>query len=129
MTIAFQCPTPTCHNRALDVEATTETVVSFTADGRIGHVEYGEWYISPQAQAHCPQCHWDGRAADCRRDSADAGAPAEDDQPDGTPDDLVTCRECDTLTRKAYARPNRAGDCWIGDCCWQDYQDRLAGEE
>jgi hypothetical protein len=53
----------------------------------------------------------------------------DEDQPGAMPDDMVTCRECDTLTSKAYARPNRAGDAWIGDCCWQDYHDRLAGEE
>jgi hypothetical protein len=57
-----------------------------------------------------------------------ADYPYEDDESGVAPDDLVTCRECDTLTPKALARPNRAGDGWIGDCCWQDYHDRLAEE-
>jgi hypothetical protein len=42
--------------------------------------------------------------------------------------EMVTCRECDTATVKAYAAPNRAGDGWIGEECWDDYQERLADE-
>jgi hypothetical protein len=43
-------------------------------------------------------------------------------------DAMVTCRHCDTATPKAYAGPNRAGDGWIGECCWADYWEMIAEE-
>jgi hypothetical protein len=45
------------------------------------------------------------------------------------PEEMVTCRYCDTATPKAYAGPNKSGDGWIGECCWEDYQDDLAEED
>lgn len=40
-------------------------------------------------------------------------------------EEMVTCRHCDTETPKAYAGPNRAGDAWIGECCWEEYCERM----
>jgi hypothetical protein len=72
MHIVFECPNPHCKNRALEVGAQTETTVTFTATGTIAQVEHGEWYIHPDDQATCPQCHWDGFAEDCRREIPEA---------------------------------------------------------
>lgn len=44
-------------------------------------------------------------------------------------EEMVTCRHCDLSTPKAYAGPNRAGDCWIGECCWETYWEAMAEQE
>jgi hypothetical protein len=62
----MKCPNELCNNRALLVQAETETTVHFTAEGKIGEVEHGEWYIRDESEAECEACHWVGIYANCK---------------------------------------------------------------
>ena len=71
----MQCPNVRCHNRALHVQAETDSLLHFDNAGVLLYVTHGEYGIPDDSEAYCPACHWAGFARDCREPRDSSGNP------------------------------------------------------
>jgi hypothetical protein len=128
------CPQCACHDLWIVVTQKAEQKIALSGphDGEYTYdVQHEDVQDTTYHAATCRVCDYVWRLDETsaeeghhQGDSADAENALGTDAPE-----MVTCHACDMPTRKAYAGPNTAGSGWIGECCWEDYQNRLAEED
>jgi hypothetical protein len=102
-------PCPQCGSRTIEISVTIEAIQRITLHSPSAAL--------PEAYSSTIQ-HEDVAFKDIRSACCVACTHAWGIEPT---EEMVTCRHCDRATPKASAGPNKAGDSWIGACCWDAY--------